>query len=250
MRVAFSEGWGYGWASMVRESPVNADSLGARQSSGFDIDVRELPATTGWYSEGTVQYLMWQHYQDATIGFGGIHAALASLRTAPTFSTIFSFNEALRAARPAASGVIASRSVAVGVNGTNGYGDGETNNGTVASSLPVYKPHTAPLGAAQQYCLVSPLGTFNKLGNTTFIRFTASGTRTIRVARAASTTEETDPDVSLLRSDGRASDHFSAVTNVETISNVALPSGTHVMAISDFEFAESGQTRCFDVTIN
>ncbi len=246
MRVAFSEGWGYGWSSMVRESPVNADSLGARQSSGFDINVTEFPDATGWYSEGTVQYLMWQHYQDASIGFGGIYAALTSLRTAPTFSTIFSFNEALRAARPAASGTIASRSAAVGVNGNNGYGDGETNDGTVASSLPVYKTHTAPLGAAQQYCLVSPQGTFNKLGNTAFVRFTASGTRTIRVARAANTTETTDPDVDLVRSNGQASTHVSEVANVETISNVNLPSGTHVMAIGDFELATTGETRCFE----
>lgn len=250
MRVAFSEGWGNAWSSMVRDNPIYFDSRGSQQASGFDFSVASLPFTQGWYSEGTVEYLLWQDYQDSAVGFGGIYSALTSLRTSPTFSSIFSFNEALRFARPSAAATITSRSTTVGVNGSNSYGDGETNTGGVASSLPVYDIHTAGLGSPQTYCVNSVVGASNKLGNFVYASFNTSGTRTITVTRTASTSQATDPDITVVTADGQTADAQSATANVETLSNIALPSGVHTFVINDFAMTPGTGLRCFDVTIN
>jgi hypothetical protein len=254
MRVAFSEGWGNSWSSMVRDNPVYFDSRGARQSSGFQYSVATAPSTQGWYSEGTVEYLLWGHYQDTTIGFGGIYTALADMSDSPYLSSIFSFNQALRTARPAAAAGINSRSASVGVHGTDGYGTGETNNGGVPTSLPVYGDHNVGLGTAKTYCVNVDAGKFNKLGNYSYVKFAASGTRTIRIARAAGTVAATDPDVvEIITSQGQSLGPYKGeVVNLETTPSLSLPSGTHLMIFYDYRSFDSGSTgtRCFDITIN
>jgi Carboxypeptidase regulatory-like domain len=251
MRVAFSEGWGNSWSSMVRDNPVYFDSRGARQSSGFQYSVASVPFTQGWYSEGTVEYLLWGDYADTSIGFAGIFAALADMSDSPYLSSIY---EALRAARPAAAAAINSRAAAVGVHGTDGYGTGETNNGGVPTSLPVYGNHNVGLGTAKTYCVNVDSGKGNKLNNYAFVRFTASGTRTIRVARAAGTVAATDPEVrEIITSQGQSlGPYLSPTVNVETTPSLSLPSGTHLMIFYDYRSFDSGSTgtRCFDVTIN
>lgn len=254
MRVAFSEGWGNSWSSMVRDNPIYFDSRGARQSSGFQYSVATVPSTQGWYSEGTVEYLLWGNYVDTSIGFAGIYAALADMSDSPYLSSIFSFNEALRTARPAAAAGINSRSASVGVHGTDGYGTGETNDGGVPTSLPVYGDHNVGLGTAKRYCVNVDSGTRNKLNNYAYVKFTASGTRTIRIARASSTVAATDPEVvEIITSQGQSIGPFlGSVPNLEETPNLSLPSGTHLMIFYDYKSFDSGSTgtRCFDVTIN
>ncbi len=250
MRVAFSEGFGNAWSSMVRDNPSYFDSSGPQQASGFAFSVAVVPFTKGWYSESTVEYLMWQHYQDPDIGLGGIYAALTSLRNAPTFSSIFSFYEALRAARPAAAPSITTDAAAVGVHGSDSHGTGESNSGGVAGVLPVYNPHTAGLGSAQTYCVSSAAGTSNKLGNYVYASFNASGTRTITVTRSASTAQTTDPDITLITADGQKTVAQGEAVDIETLSNITLPPGTHAFAINDYAMTPGSGTRCFDVTIH
>ncbi len=249
MRVAFSEGFGNAWSGIVRDSPTYFDSKGPQQASGFAFSVAVVPFTQGWYSESTVEYLMWQHYQDPDIGLGGIYAALTSLRNAPTFSSIFSFNETLRAARPGAASSITNDAAALGVHGSDSYGTGESNSGGVAGVLPVYHTHTAGFGSSQTYCVSSAVGTANKLGNHVYASFNASGTRTITVARSASTTQTTDPDITLVTADGHKTVAQSEAVDMETLSNITLPPGTHAFVINDYAMTPSSGSRCFDVTI-
>ncbi len=254
MRVAFSEGWGYAWSSIVRDDPISFDSRGPQQAQGFDWSVATVPPLGGWYTEDTVQYLIWNDYRDSAVGLGGIYAAMADLRDAPYFSSIFSYNAALRTARPGSTSSINARSASVGVNGTDGYGSGETNSGGVAAALPVYGDHTAVAqGTPRTYCMSvsASIGSPNKLNNYAFVRFNASGARTITVARSGSTVAATDPDVKIISSTGEESLYATGTANIETI-NVSLPSGTHVMAIHDYVLLDSGSAgqRCFDVTIN
>ncbi len=253
MRVAFSEGWGNSWSGMVRDNPLYFDSRGARQSTGFQYSVATVPSTQGWYSEGTVEYLLWNNYVDTSIGLAGIYTALADMTDSPYLSSIFSFNQALRTARPAAAGGINSRAVSVGVNGTDGYGAGETNNAGLASALPVYASHNVALNSATTHCVTRAVGSPNKIGNYAYVTFTASGTRTITVRRSPSTVQATDPDVEIITSEGQSLGPFQSQTvNTETMSNLSLPSGTHVMVINDYQLFDGNASgsRCFDVTIN
>ncbi len=248
MSVAFSEGWGNAWAGMVLGTPVYHDSRDLRQASGFAYSVARTPPLFGWFSESTVESLLWQAHEDAAIGFGGVYAAMASLRTMPAFTSIFSFKDRLKAARPAAGAVIDSRAAAWGVNGVDALGAGETNNGGAPAVLPVYKTHTAALGASQQYCTNSQFGEYNKLGVQAFIRVSVSGARTFTFNRASNTAAATDPDVTFIDAAGKIGFAQSETANVETFA-ATLPSGTHVMSLRDFTQG-ANTTHCFDLRID
>ncbi len=259
MRIAFSEGWGNAWASMAINNPIYHDSRQAQQGSGFAYSLATPPSASsqGWFNENTVGYLLWQSHQDSAIGFAPIYSAITAMRASPAFTSIHNFNQQLRTAAPAAASTISSRAAAVGVNSSDSYGTGETNNGGLTQSLPIYKAHTAALGATQQYCVYSPKQGGNKLGDFAYIRFTATGTRTITVTRASNTTDETDPDFALLRSDGRIQTAYTTAVNSETLAvSTPLSAGTHVITLNDFNIDGQTQkpvtqtTRCFDVRID
>lgn len=251
-RVAFSEGWGNAWSSMVRNSPVYSDSMQTRQAGGFAYNLETLPAATtqGWFQEDTVAHLLWKWHQNPDIGFGGLYSALTAMRSQPAFSTLHNFNAQLKNARPGMAPTVAANAAALGVGGSDIYGTGENNNGglTLTSALPVYNTHNVALGASQQYCVSSDFGTPNKLGNFVYVRFTASGARTLTVSRAAGTTAATDPDVLLVKSDGSSVVGESTAANVEAFTTT-LPAGSHVLAINDFNLQTPVASRCFELRI-
>ncbi len=226
---------------------------GPQQAQGELRSVATPPTNQGWYSESTVEHLLWNHHQDPSIGFAGVYAALTSLRDAPYFSSIFAFNAALRVARPTVAAAIDARSADVGVQGSDAYGTGESNSGGIAGTLPVYDTHDVELGQSKTYCVSADAGRTNKLNNHRFIRFTTSGIRTITVNRSASTFANTDPEVNIVTSQGQVlAPYRSPTPNNETITDVSLPEGTHALALHDYQLFDSGSTgqRCFDLTIN
>jgi hypothetical protein len=275
MRVAFSEGWGYGWAGIALDNPILHDSFGPTQSQGGRDDLRVAPtgATVGWFQEATVQHLFWKYYQNPDIGFAGIYTVMTQLRTSPAFTSIHNFNALLKQARPAAAPFITSSSAALNVNGTDIYGSGETVTGGLATALPIYKSYGA-LGSTTQICLASQRATGtaadrgNRLGDYGYLRFTLSGARTITITRASNTTDATDPDLSVLKSDGgyvpwplpnnggQSALLQNATLNSES-GSTTLPAGTHTLLFTDYLLAQptaaqpvTQTTRCFDVRID
>jgi hypothetical protein len=267
MRVAFSEGWGYGWAGIALDNPILHDSFGPSQSQGGRDDLRAAPpgATVGWFQEATVQHLFWRYYQNADIGFAAIYTVMTQLRNSPAFTSIHNFNALLKQARPAAAPFITSTSAALNVNGTDIYGTGETVTGGNTQYLPVYKNYGA-LGSTTQICLASQraIGTAqerdNRLGDWGYLKFSLSGARTITITRAANTTDTTDPDFQVLKADGSYLP-AAAKSDLNSESGVVnLPSGTHVLQLQDFllsnpmtqtgTFEVKQTTRCFDVRID
>lgn len=248
-RVAFSEGFGNAWAGMVLGSPIYHDSRGNAQAGGFSYSVATVPSASfrGWFNESTVEYLLWQAHEDGTVGFGPLLSSLLNLRYTPAFTTIHSFQDALRRALPGVSSFL-TRGASVGVNGSDRYGAGETNNGGLPASLPVYQTHTAPLGASQRYCVSAPFGVSNKLGNYSYVKVSASGARTFFVTRDVNTTTATDPDVTLIASDGARGSSTASIDNAEAFT-VSLPAGDHVLAIEDFKLA-ANRTSCFNLRID
>lgn len=251
MRVAFSEGWGNSWAGMALGSPIYHDSRNTSQASGFAYNVSTMPsvANRGWYNESTVEYLLYQAHQDAAAGFSGIYDTLVALRTSPAATSIHNFNTVLKQLRPAAASSVNARSTSVGVNSTDIFGSGESNNGGLADALPVYKTHSAALGTSQQYCVSAPFGTPNKLGNYVYVRFTASGSRSFSVTRTGTTPTGTDPDVLLIDAAGARVSSESATADSETF-NATLPNGSHVIIINDFNLSAPGATHCFNLRID
>ena len=253
MRVAFSEGWGNAWSGIALGGPVYTDSAGAGQAQGSFIDVSVPAAGTdrGWYSETSGQYLIWTANQ--TLGFASTYTALRSMAASPAFTSLYSFADVLKAASPANAAAITSLWATQNIVAGNAFGTGETNNGGNPANLPVYKDHLAALGATQNYCPhadADPRNEGNKLGEYIYIRFPASGARTLTVTKTSPAgAGVSDPHFALLKSDGTTVGAISEVADMETLSNVALPTGTHSLALSDFKLMFSN-TSCFNFKVN
>ena len=262
-RVAFSEGWGNSWSGIVFGNPVYTDTRGARQSLGFNIDVSVAATGTdqGWFSETTAQYLIWKTNQ--TTGFGPVYTALTTFPSSPAFSSLYSFAAAVKANPAVTATTITSLFATQQVVAQDAFGAGETNNnGGVVGALPIYKPHTAGLGVAQNYCVTTSADSTNddnKLGEFVYIRFPVTGgSHTLTVVKTSPAgTAVTDPDFRLLKLDGTSVYATSpstsgstppSVNDTETLT-VTLPSGTHTIALSDAKLV-SPQTSCFNFTVN
>jgi hypothetical protein len=219
-RVAFSEGFGYALAGMVTDDPISRDAGGIDQAGGFQIDVEDDNAGTnpggnlnpGWYSEGSIQLILYDLYDDVSdgvdsvsLGFGPLlDIFLGDFAEDSAVTSIFSFAEALRAARPAdvagINSLLEAKSI-VGA-GNDRYGSGETNNaGNALDVLPVFTT-LQPDGTPVTVCSIGgdgfgDFGTFNKLSNRRLLRFQLTQAGRYRVAVSGGD----DADVALFRGD-------------------------------------------------
>ena len=267
MRVAFSEGWGNAWSGIALNTQYYTDSRGAGQQSGFGVNLAARPAGNhGWFSESSVQYVMYQMHANSAIGFTPIFNVFASLPAAlpaaGALSSIHSFAHYLKLQVPGQASAIDTLLSSENIRVTSPLGAGETNDGGIADVLPVYRTHTAAIGATQNYCLndsASGLGEYeaNKLGANLFIRFAlgASGTRAINVVSANGTTVA-DPDFVLYRNDGTVTAFDTGDGPTETTGNISLAAGTHLIVLYDYALTQGANAdvnngrRCFNVIIN
>ncbi len=250
MRVAFSEGWGNAWSGIALGDPIYSDSLDAAQARGFSFDVSQAPASNrGWFSEASVQYLLWKYADTQAAGFGALFEVLtgASLRTSSALVAIHQVSALLKAARPAAAGAIDSLLAGQLITVNDGLGSDEANNGGGAVVLPIYGTYSS---GSQTICVNDGAGRPNKLGNYVYRRFTLSGSRTLRLTAAGGVTGS-DPDMLLVRADGTSQTFQSTVAGSET-GTVTLPAGTHTVVLYDFSLNAStsavGQ-RCFNFSV-
>ncbi len=98
MRVAFGEGFGNAFSSMLRDDPRYFDISGPRQAQGMVFYVSELKDPKAWYGEGAVQYAFYQLYVADSIGLPKIYETLVSdeYKKGPAFTSLFSFAAELR----------------------------------------------------------------------------------------------------------------------------------------------------------
>lgn len=258
-RVAFSEGFGYAFAGMVTDDPNSRDSGGFNQLSGFNINVEDnANLNPGWYSEGSVQSVLYDFYDAAAdgpdnlaLGFAPIYAALTGpVADDPSMATIFSFLVHLKAARPgdatAINSIVAPQDiVSVAVDE---YGSNESNDaGRSQDVLPVYT-QLALDGTPTTLCSIGgdqAFGVYNKLSNRRLLRFTLqSGTR---ISFSAVGPTGSDPDM-VLHQRG-----LIAISEAEGSSEFFqrdLPSGEYVLEVYEYSnVTETPRGRtCFDIS--
>ncbi len=249
MRVAFSEGWGNAWSGMALGSPIYADSGQAGQAGGFTINVAQSPAANdqGWFSEASVQFLMFNFHEASTVGFGPIFRVMTgSMKNSAPFTAIHNFATLLKAEAP--GGVAAINTLLQGqqISQQNDpFGAAETNNGGNALALPIYQ------AAAGQHCVDDSSGLPNKLANSVFIKFetAAAATRQLTVSSIAGQVGS-DPDWVVNGADGSQLVADGVVEDSESVS-VALPAGTHTLELHDFNLLAGVVTgkRCFNFTV-
>lgn len=265
MRLAFGEGWGNAFAGMVTDDPVYRDAFGSMQQFGFEIDVESnngLASNNGWFSESSVQSILYDLYDavddgvdSVSLGFAPIFQVLTNeQRNTPALTSIFPFIAALKATNPVDSAnidaVVEGQDI-VSVT-IDQYGSSEINDGGDSLDvLPIYTPVTIGGGSAQ-VCSIGGVaadpGTFNKLSNSRFLRFTvnAQGTFDFSASGAAG-----DPDMVLHDRGTALIVSESTVVGSEAFSFTLAP-GEYVLEVYEFgnQLPPAVGRTCFDITIN
>jgi len=225
MRVAFGEGWGNAFSAMLTSDPSYRDTLGPEQAAGFDLNIEAEPRLNpGWFSEVSIQELIYDIYDDlqdgqagsavideVALGFAPLFDVLRGpQRLTPALTSLFPFIDALKSASPAATAAI---DALLGVHDivpiVDAWGSTETNDGHPDANpdvLPVYASlavNGGPVNVCSTDAFTSGLtGSSNKLGSRRYLRFTtvADGAHTLSATTTlAPPGASTDPDLWLHR---------------------------------------------------
>ena len=260
-RLAFSEGFGNALSGIVLNDPIYRDSLGNSQANGFSINNESNNfSQEGWYAEGSTGSIIFD-IADAnddgpdtiTGGLGPIYTALSSAqyRTSPDATTIFLFIDALRNTTAVDDAALTALVANQQITGTGTQGIGETNNGGIPTSLPVYKQVTVG-GPAVQVCSVDNAGEFNNLGVRDYVRFSIGSTQsvTLRMVRTSGPVGS-DPDFTLFERGVARANGFSTVSDMESV-NIQLGAGEYFVDTYEFSNLDNGGASndyCFDFTV-
>ena len=266
-RIALGEGFGNALAGIVTGKRFYRDTSGNAQSRGFSLDLERNPVgqDAGWYSERTIQGLLYDLFDAPTgdddtlsAGYGPLYAALRDPAYTGTdaFLSIFPLLDAIERNTPSVAAELRALAVARGINGTGDLGAGETNDGGIAVRLPVYRELTVG-GPAVEFCSVDDAGFYNKLGNRAYFVFTrdAEGANTIEMTRTSGPTNR-DPDFNVFQGGTLVQQGASGDPDRE-VDTRTLPAGTYVIDAFDFwnvainppSNAEPRADVCFDVSV-
>ncbi|GHA88894.1 hypothetical protein GCM10009069_09920 [Algimonas arctica] len=258
MRVAFSEGFGNALAGFI-DNPRYRDSFGNDQSSdfGFELEANTY-AQPGWYSEGSIQSVLYD-IMDANSdgadvvsgGLGPVYRTLISTDYANTntATSIFTFDTALKTEGSLQAASLDALLTAQNIIGRGADGAGETNDGNIPSALPVYKTLSIG-GAAVEVCSVDDAGEYNKLGNRAFLTLNVPATQSVTLtADAVDGAGTSDPDIYIYQRDTRIATAISPVNNTETHSR-NYGAGDYIIVVFDDANASvdgTGIDKCFNV---
>jgi hypothetical protein len=276
-RLAFGEGWGNAFSGMILGDPNYRDAGGAQQSTGFSFSVEsDLTSSTGprfegWYNEASVQQLLYDLFDSTDDGTDTISGGLAPLYNAFTdpnyinavnFTTIFEFANRVRTEAAINATTFDAMLAAEDINTTDPRGVGETNDGALPQTLPLFNVVTVG-GGAVNVCSTAVNGETNKHGVREFITFTlaTTGPLTMTATETSGPATTTDPDFIIwerglvFTSDSRGQDRraFSGLDGTETWTGT-LDAGTYAIEIYDCNNASCGAAAagdsCFDFTVN
>ena len=254
-RLAFSEGWGNALAAIVTGDPNYKDSSGSSQETGFQIDFENMTRRTGWFSEGSVAAIIYDVFDDnnegsdtINAGFAPIYQAVTAEATAQTeaLTTLFTFSDALLGQNVVNASdyrlLLESQSVTSG----DVLAKGESNNGAVASALPVYKE--AAIDDIVQLCSVDDAGNYNKLGNRDFVFLTLENAGEFEFTLTGA--GDTDPDFNIFSRGDLLASAASSVPGRETLT-LSLSAGSYVIEAYEFYNINGVSDRrgdsCFDL---
>jgi len=266
-RVAFGEGWGNALSGIILEDPIYRDSSGFQQSQGFTIDVEEnVNPSIGWYSEGSVQSILYDLFDadddgadTATFGLAPIYGAFTDPDYAETeaFTTIYAFLKALDNQPGVNAAQVEALTDAQLIFGSGEFGLGETNDGGISMTLPVYLPLPTD-GTPVNFCSFDNFGDFNRHGNRRFFRIEVPAAGNYQFSMQQTTSGSGDPDFIVFREGTPVGAGLSGASRSE-VQTFSLAAGTHVMDAhafdnvgSDAQIAQGGLTRrdiCYDFTV-
>ena len=160
-RVSFSEGFGNAFSAMATGDSLYIDA-GFGNDGGFAFNVElntigeiildqlDIPAA-GWYGESSTQSIIFDIFDSnsdgvdgVSLGFTPIYETLqsAAYQDSESATTIFSFLTAMEEIGAVTQAQLDPLLDFQNINGTGQFGVGETNDGGVPVSLPVFNTYT------------------------------------------------------------------------------------------------------------
>lgn len=273
IRVAFGEGFGNAFSGMVTNQQFYYDTSGNNQASGFRLGLeQQITSPDGWFNETSIQLILFDLYDsnaDASdtlsLGFGPLHTVLTThQRNTPAFTSIFPFVYYLEVEEGVSGTAIANLLSDHDIAPVSDiYGQNRSNKGPVGVAQvavdPVYLDISSAIasGATTQFCVTDEYGSYNKLGNRRFARFTVSTTGTYAFELDGSAgLPGSDPDFYIFRNGNleiqAAAD--SSGSGIETTTGsleagVEYVADVHEWLNIDSSDANNGDT-CLDFTVN
>ena len=247
IRLAFGEGWGNAWSAIATDNSIYYDSSGWKQGSGWSMDIEaERHNTPGWYSEASIQRILYDLYDSnddgddrLSLGFKPLYDVLVGKqKTTPAFTSIFSFITELKADKSqdtdAIDDILMSEDISTidniyGSNHHNLYSDMDIENiGTL--------------------CTTREYGISNKLNTHKYMRFTVNQSGNYKVQVRQNNGAGSDPDFALYKTSpfttiGEAEEVMKGIEQQE----YELSSGDYLLDVSDYNDLSLA---CFDISIN
>jgi len=271
LRLAFSEGFANAFSAMVLNDPLYSDSLGAQQGQRFSFSMESnaaLPA--GWYNEASIQSIAWDLYDSAadaadsvSLGYRPMYEALTGpLRGGAALTSVFPFVDYLKGRAGAPVSAINTLVNSQSIHVADAWASTETNDGSVPQALPIYTQLTLN-GGPKPVCGTTLAGTYNKIGNRLFLRFSIAAAQSVTVralyAAAGSTppgpsTVDPDPDIVLYKNGFL--DIAEATTNGDETLTRTLDAGEYVIEVYEwshidpsYSAAQRRGNTCFNVSV-
>ncbi len=258
MRVAMSEGFSNAFSAVILDDPIYKDSLGSNQSNGFWFDVSEKNnAVRGWYSEASVQSVIYNYYVSdsgkTAKNFADLWIALGSdaYINSLSLTSIYTFSAQVKQQSPTHSELLDDLLASQNILAIDEFGTGESNSGGYSATLPIYKTITANASSVN-VCSSNRFGVANKLGVAQFLKASfTDGIYRIRVVKTSGDTGNSDPDIYVYQKGAMRASADGVDVNEETLM-AAFTEGVYIIEVMDAENLYKnvrGLTRCFDVSV-
>jgi|GEM_PF-297012 len=271
MRVAFGEGWGNAISAIALDDPVYTDSSGPGQAFGFTFDIEENDhSTKGWYSVASAQSILYDIYDNQSDDADTLSLGLSPIYNifiTPDYintdylTSIFVFLDKLGEVIPGSAAGIGALALEQDINGTGPDGSGETNNGGIAETLPLYK-NVSVDGASVELCSNEQYGAgkdnHNILGGRDFAFLEIAFTQSVEIViNKVSGEGARDPDMTIWKQGQTIEDWISESPDEDHETwNGQLSSGNYVLEVYDYnitnEKAVPGtlEPACFELTVS
>lgn len=253
MRVAFGEGFGNAWSAIITDKPIYQDSFDTDQSSGFAINMEDNDVINpGWFSEGSVQSLLYDIYDEASDGQDFISLGLEPIyqilvgpqKNTEALTSIFSFMTYLKADNPEFINDFNNLLELQQINpNLDIWGTNEDNDAALPEALPVYLELN--VGETIRVCTSTSYGdAANKLANHRFIKLNASAAGSYQITLTPSRNNDVDGYI-FTKGELIASNEDGGIAPVSF--TVDLSQGVSILdAIAYNEEGTSVAATCFD----
>ena len=252
IRVAFGEGFGNAFSAIVTDDPIYFDTMG---SNGWNMNIEHaIHETPGWFSEASIQRILYDLYDNhddgadrLSLGFKPIYETLTNgEKNTLAFTSIFSFITELKKLNPSSTSkidaIVGDEDIA---SIEDIYGSNRISN-LQEGSLPLYRELTVDRTIGD-ICTLNYYGTFNKLSNHKYVRFTINKNDTYPIQVKQSNGNSSDPEFALFKTSPfeNISINESGKVGIEK-ANLALTKGNYLLDIYDSNNIDKA---CYSVSV-